>query len=309
MKDDKKAVKIDSFLGFALTGGDHGDTIQVGFQFNVNDELPPGSHCIMSQHILDDFIYPEVMRRIKAGDIESDFPLYMAQVLLFSNPVENHVLLNDEVRIQANVKFVEGKSFQNGESVKGEDIAEILGLYPSEKNNPNAAHIMLFKFKKEWRLSINLIYDREIVQNRFNTSQKYLKLIQDALNEENWSPFIDNLFTMTELTVQSILLLRYYNNYSLKQTHQETGKLFKGFCSMGNAPIEFFNNYESLWKLRKKARYLHGTHGKEFSMKTKDAIKHFTITKDMISYTNNLLKVIDLASKPKHGEYIVLGKM
>ena len=303
-----KPIKFESFMGFALTGAKKkGDMVVIGFQFNIDDGLEEFRKTSMAQHVLDDFVYPEIFRRIKEGVIQPVFRVNKAHVLMYSDYSRNDVLLNDEVKIKSNVKFAPNKVFKKGDEVKQGDIVDVLGLYPNQKNDPNAAHIMLMKFDGNWKFAADMIFDREKVRKRFSSADSFLQSAQINLQKKLWNPFIDNLFSVTELTAQSILLLRHYGKYSLKQSHEKTFLLFKGYCDTGNMPIKFFEHYKKMYELRKKARYLQGVHGKRFTIKKSDAEKYLLTTKEMMNHTNILLKGIDFRRKPKDGEYIDLG--
>lgn len=299
------SIKFDSLFGFAVSEAKKkGDSVSVGFQFNVNDGLPHDAKLTMVQHVLDDIVYPEIMSRIQDGHLKSDFRLQRALLLFYSDSSKNKVLLNQDFKVRVAVKYRDEIKKKNGELVTKDDVEEILGIYPINFE-PNTAHITIFKFNGKWYFEANLIYDRAIVQAKFVTSQKYLKIIDSALKDENWSPFIDNLFSVTELAIQSILLLRHYGKYSLKQSHKKTLEIFKAFCETGNTPLKFVENYESLWKLRKQARYLQGTHGREFSIKKTEAEKLLSVTKEMIAFTNTLLQEVDLRAKPVGSDFAV----
>jgi len=60
---------------------------------------------------------------------------------------------------------------------------------------------------------------------------------------------------------------------------------------------------------RKKARYLQGTHGREFIITKEKANQMLSVTEKIIAYTNNFLATIDLHAKPKNGHYIGIGKI
>jgi len=111
------------------------------------------------------------------------------------------------------------------------------------------------------------------------------------------------------LSAQCILELHHHNKYSHTQTHPSTRKLFKVFCEYGNAPIEFFNHYEQLAGERKKTRYLRGTHGKKYNLTKNKAENYIKITNNILKYTESLLKLIDINSKPRKGEYVEIGNI
>lgn len=293
-----KPIKFESFFGFALTGAKKkGDRVVIGFQFNVKDGYDELGKARMAQHALDDYVYPEIMRRIENKRLDSTFRLKQAHVLMFSNYSRNTVLLNEEVKLFVIAKQIKKKKYKENEKVLEKDVKEILGIYPTQKNDPNAAHIMLLKFKGDWLFAADLIYDRKKVKNKYKSARSFLKSAQHNIEEKLWDPFVENLFDATELSVQSILLLRHYNKYSLKQNHEETRKLFTGYCEMGNAPIKFSKHNIMLYELRKKARYQQGTHGKQFVLKKNEGEQLLKITTEMIHYTDMLLQTIDSERK------------
>jgi len=293
MTKSKKSIKFKSFFGFALNTANSGEEVGVGFQFNVDDKFSTEAKLTMTQHALDDFVYPEIMRRIAKKQLDPNFRLQKAHILFYSIYSKNDVLLNDNVRIDAIMQLEKGKSFKSGESVMESDCKDILGLYPSKKNDPNAAHILLVKFKNKWYFAADLIYDREKVRKKFVSSHEFLKSVENNLEKQLWEPFIDNLFSVTELTIQSILLLRHYNEYSRRQSHKKTREIFEGYCKQGNLPMTFLEHYDTLLELRKKGRYQQGVHGKKFSIKKTDAKKYVTLTKQLIAYVESLLKTVD----------------
>jgi len=308
MAKSKKPIKFKSFYGFALTGAKKkGDRVIIGFQFNVSDEHSKESKLSMTQRILDDLVYPEIMRRVAAKKLDPSFRLYKAHVILFSTYSRNDVLLNDEVRIKGNIQFAKGKTFQPGEPVSQKDIDQILGLYPSEKNDPNAAHIMLIKIRSDWYFAVDLIFDREKVKKRFYSADTFLKSSEINLKKKLWSPFVDNLFSATELAIQSSLLLRHYEGYSRRQSHKKTREIFEGYCKTGNAPMTFLEHYVRMFELRKKGRYLTGVHSKQFTIKKTEAKQHVAMTKELIAHTNHLLQIVDYNRRPKPGDYIGFG--
>jgi len=71
----------------------------------------------------------------------------------------NEILLNEEVKFIGLIEFVKNINRKLQKPIKLKEINDILGLYPSSQNDPNAAHIMIFKFKGNWKLSYDLTYN------------------------------------------------------------------------------------------------------------------------------------------------------
>jgi len=102
----KKKIKFESIYGYAVSGAKKkGDRASIGFQFNVKDNFPEESKFVMLQNTLDDYIYPEIMRRIKNESLEPNFRVRFAQILMYSDHTKNEVLLDREVRLILNVTF------------------------------------------------------------------------------------------------------------------------------------------------------------------------------------------------------------
>lgn len=191
--------------------------------------------------------FPEIMRLIKQGKLAVDFRLCKAHLLMYADESQNEIPLNDEVRFTGHVLFEEGKSFSVGKPVAQDDIKDILGLYPSNKIPPNAAHVMLVKLKSKWYYAVDLIYDRDKVKRRFETAKDFLTVSNYCLKCEHWAPFAGTLFSATELAIQSILLLQHHPTFSTNQDHPETVELFSSYAKNGNMDTKFSIHYVNLF--------------------------------------------------------------
>jgi HEPN domain-containing protein len=228
--------------------------------------------------------------------------------MMYADESRNEVLLNDEVRIKAHVRFKDGKKFNAGENVTQGDIEEILGLYPSEKNDPNAAHIMLVKLKNRWYFACDIIYDRMRVRKRFETAKQFLKMANYSMDQKLWGPMVDNMYSAAELAIQSILLLRHYPRFSTNQDHEQTRRLFTAYAENGNTDIRFAKHYDRLTELRSQGRYLNGVHNNAFRISESKAKELLALTAEIIDHVKKLLASVDVSRKPKAGEYIAIGK-
>lgn len=302
-------IKLISLGAIAAEKPKSDNTFKMIFQVNCKDKFLEGVKSLMVTSILDNFAYPEVMRRIKNGSLSSDFRLDNVHLVMYANQNRNETLLNDEVRFMVNVQFNEGAKFEKGQEIRQADIQDILGLYPDSGNDPNAAHIILLKILGKWYCSYDLIYDRKRVSARFNLAKSFLEAATNCLKIGLWGPFVDTLYSGTELAIQSIFLLHHNPKFSLNQTHDETRKLFNQHAKLGNINIKFADHYIKLDELRDKGRYLNGTHGKEFSISESDAKKLVEVSNEVVSYVEDLLKSIDLSKRPPIGEYISVGRI
>ena len=169
-------------------------------------------------------------------------------------------------RFTGHVLFEEGKTFSKGKPIAQDDIKDILGLYPSTKCPPDAAHVMLVKLNGSWLYAADLIYDRDKVKKRFEAAKDFLTVSNYCMENKIWGPFADSLFSATELAIQSILLLQHHPTFSTNQGHQETVELFSAYAKNGNIDTKFSKHYVNLNSFRKKGRYLTGLHGHNFSI-------------------------------------------
>jgi uncharacterized protein (UPF0332 family) len=307
IESSKKPIKFNSFMGFAMNAAKDGEKVSVAFQMNCKDNNDEATKSTIGQNILTDFIYPEIQRRVKEGKVDAEFKPYKVHLLMYSDETRNEILLNDDVRIKGLVKFRDGISPTLGQIIKGEDIEDILGLYPNEKNDPNAAHIMLVRTNNKWHFACDLIYDKERVRKRFDTAKEFLKVAEFCFKEKLWGPLCDNLFSAAELTVQSILLIHHNPFFSTNQDHEKTRELFTNHAENGNTDVEFAKNHTKLWELRKQGRYLTGVNKKNFTIEENEAQKLLDITKRMIEETEKLFKQVNFDRKTPAGNYVDFG--
>lgn len=300
--------RLASFVGFATNSAKDGEKVAFAFISNCKDSTIAEEHRnVMMQSVLDDVVYPEVFKLIKEGKLEANFGLRRAHILLYSDKSRNEILLNDNVRIKSLVKFKTSNKFSVGDAVHEEDIEDILGLFPNDKNDPNAAHIMLIKLVNRWYFAFDLIYDRERIRKRFETAKLFFQVSNHCFEQKLWGPLADNLFSSTELTIQSILLLHHNPKFSLNQSHEDTEKLFNSYAENGNVDVSFAKNYTKLFELRKQGRYLTGVHKKEFSVEESEAKEYLETTKKTIEFADSLFQRINFSRNAPFGEYIDFG--
>lgn len=107
---------------------------------------------------------------------------------MYGDEYRNEVLLNGEVRFLAHVLTRDGKELKLG-PVHFDDLGEIAGLYPSKKNDPNAAHIMLFRLRERWYYAANFVYNSGVVKNKFEQTKDYLETARICSSEKRWGGY------------------------------------------------------------------------------------------------------------------------
>jgi len=298
--------EIPSLGGFAAEDAAAGDrTVKIGFRINCKDDLPGIPVTINS--ILDEFAYPEVIIRAKEKRLASNFDLYKVHMVMYDDSKRNEILLNEEVRFVGLVHLVK-RERKLGDPISFGEIEDIKALYPSNQNDPNAAHIMLFKFKDRWLLSCDFFYNKEKNQKKLESAKAFFRAAEICRHENLFGPFVDNLFSASELAIQSILLFQPMGKYARRQTHDNTSKLFENYTSLGNLDMKFWNHYIMLRGLRLKARYLTGLHNRNFKLDIRTLTEMVSNTQELLQYVEKKFKSIDLSSKPMDGEYVGFGQ-
>lgn len=169
-----REVRFHSIFGYTTSSARDGERLTVTFRVNCKDNLPEEIKCKMASNVLDDVIYPEIIRLVNQGKLPIDFKVWKAHLLMYGDESQNEILLNDEVRFTGQVLFEEGRTISEGHPVAQDDIKAILGLYPSTKCPPNAAHVMLVKLNNKWYYAADLIYDKDRVKRRFETAKDFI---------------------------------------------------------------------------------------------------------------------------------------
>ncbi len=294
----KSKFNFKTFTGFALESVNAGEkkVAKLGYQINIQDNIDIETKLRLIQNTLDNYVYPEIINRVERGQLKSTFRLTKAHVLLYTRHAKNKILLENEVMFNANCIWNEPDKIEIGKPVLGKEIKKLKKIFPRENYDTNAAQIMLVKMSYGWEIAVDLIFDRNKVKERINKSKRYFKSAENNLKDKNWDPFIDDIWTSTELAVQSILLIHYMGDYSVKQTHEQTLKLFKGHCEHNNSPKEFSKHYEKMHSLRNPARYVTNKEI-EFKIELDEGEQYFQSTKKLLEYVENMLKIIDLNRK------------
>jgi hypothetical protein len=106
-------IVIPPLVGSAAEdASERATSAKVGFKINCKDDLP-GVIPVMINSILDEFVYPEVMIRIKRGTLTPQFRLAKVHIVLYNDNQMNEVLLNDEVRFIGLTQLRKKDCFRN----------------------------------------------------------------------------------------------------------------------------------------------------------------------------------------------------
>lgn len=200
-----KLTSIPSLSGFALTGGQPGEKVKVGLSINVNDDNSTDLKFTLLRDMLDDFVYPYIIRQAQDDKIPSNFKLQMAQIVMYEDESLNEIFVNEDVRFLAQIEFNTDKSVKEGDLVYGNDINKVLGLYPMD-SNADSAYVLMWRIKGDWFFACNFVYNVSKVKERLSKAKEAIKDVENSLKVKNWNKFIENLFRATELSMCAYLL-------------------------------------------------------------------------------------------------------
>lgn len=292
----KSKFQFETFTGFALEEVEKGGLVKMGIQLNVSD-LDSNMKNIMIQNILDDYVYPEIMNRVHNQELDPSYKPSLIHILLYSRPSKNKILLGNETNFLANVVLKNDRIVKDGESISFDEVKKITKIFPKDNYMSNSAHIMLLKFKHRWLICIDLVFDRSKIKSKMKSAKDFLDNAEHALQEKQWSPFVNNIWRATELFALSLLLFRFQGSFSTHQDHAATKKRFISLCKNKNVPVKFGDHYNRIYSLYKPASYVQGITG-DFTISKEKSQEFLTITQEMLDFVNQTLEIIDQNRKP-----------
>lgn len=227
-------ASFSSITGISLSAAGAGEVVKISYRLNCKDETQV-NRSIISRNMLDDLVYPEIMKQVSKGTLSTNFRLRKVHVMMFSNESKNKLLLNGRTRFRVQIK---PKAEMEKQLIRENDIEEILGIYPSKENDPNAAHVMMFKFKGDWLISYDFTYNLEKSGKHVELAKGHIKLAEQALENREFGLSIRNQHKAAILSFQSILVL---NNprLSFKTNTSMLTHIFSEYIKNGNLDAKY----------------------------------------------------------------------
>lgn len=290
-------TNFNSITGLALSPVNKGEIVKVSYRLNCKDEIQELDRFAIARRNLDDLVYPEIIKRIKKGLLSTNFRLRKAHIIMFSNEHKNHILLNGRTRFLVQVKVKEGVGLN--QPIGENEIEDVLGIYPMKQNDPNAAHIMLFKFKGNWLISYDFIYNSKKARDNIEKAKKEFKDSEKFMKEKKLMSFVRKQFRAVKLCIQSLLGLN-NSKLSLKTNAASLEQLFSAYANHKNIDIKFSDHFKQLVNLHKKDV---GSVN-EYFVDNQNAHDIINLTKDLIEHTENVLDSVNFHRNPPSGIYL-----
>lgn len=209
--------------------------------------------------LLNLYVLPEIKNRQETGELSDPFRLDAAQIIFFPDNKKRIIRLNQEVKAIADVVYKNGISKKKGENVSNNELEEIKKITLTNEDDPDCAHVFLIHIEKKWVIYFDLRYNKKLASDHIKRASEFIKSAEYNYQNEHMGPFIDNLFSASELLAKSILLLALDPKLRKKSSHYVIKDKFNRFVSLGNLESEYSNILNTLERLRPKGRYLQGT--------------------------------------------------
>ncbi|HET6589195.1 MAG TPA: hypothetical protein VFG45_03415 [Candidatus Nitrosocosmicus sp.] len=239
---------IDSLIGISMGSYSSGEQARVRTIFNCKTPCDQDFVVSETRKWLDTVIYPEIYKKIRENRLSPNFRLRKAHIVMYGNENHNKILLNRRAKFLALIKPKEQKDRQPNDLLYSKDIEDVLGLYPSKKNNPNAAHIMLFRTDKGWHLAFDFTYNLERGLNLLEKLKKEIEIMQELYKQQKKRALIKILWKLNVRITQAwIMTTDYTVNF---RREKNLGEIFVNYKN--NIDVKFYENYITLWNLRKQ---------------------------------------------------------
>jgi uncharacterized protein (UPF0332 family) len=230
------------------------------------------------QQLMDIFITPEVKRRQDAGELPKPLNLIAAQIMFYPDGRKSKVRINSEVRALGKVKLKPEISKKVGEPIYEHEIEGLGAINLPEEDDPDCGHATLLRIGNSWTMAFDFRYNKALSKKHIEAAQQFYDSAQFSFEQKNWSPFIDNLFSASELLAKAILLSIPDPKFRKKATHQAIQLRYNRFADLGNVKVEYKKTLNKLSGLRDKARYLK----EDFSITEEQAKTYLDTIRNMI---------------------------
>lgn len=230
------------------------------------------------EQFMDLFVTPEVKRQQKTGELDTPLDLHAAQIIFFPDGRKPQVRINSEVRAFGKIKLKSGISKKAGDPIFEHELEGLGEINLTEEDDPDCGHATLLQIVGRWTIAFDFRYNKALSTKHIETAEQFYDSAEFSFNQNNWSPFIDNLFSATELLAKSTLLLMPDPKFRKKATHRAIQIRYNRFADIGNVEPIYRETFNKLSGLRDRARYLKD----DISISEYEARRLLDIVKNMI---------------------------
>ena len=208
------------------------------------------------EQFMDLYVAPEIKRRQQVGELDKSFSLRAAQIVFFPDGRKPQVRINSEVKAIGKVKLKPGISKKAGEDIFEHEVEGLEVINLTEEDDPDCGHATLVRIGNSWIIAFDFRYNKALSAKHIEAAKQFWKSAEFSFKQRNWAPFIDNLFSASELLAKSVLLSMPDPKFRKKTTHKAIQMKFNRFADLGNVQPVYRETFNKLSGLRDRARYL-----------------------------------------------------
>lgn len=227
----------------------------IGTKIDISEQELEEIKLKAFHNFMEMFIKPEINERINRGELPKTFSLQQAQIVTYPDG-SNEIRLNDEVKAIVKVKLKDGIKKGRGDLVLEDDVEKYGRIYLPPEIDPNAGHMTFIQFQNQWLFSFDFIYNKNFCNKNIETAKQFLAAAEFSFKKQNWSAFIDNLFSVSELIAKTLLLTHSPQEFQDKANHKHIKTRFNLYAKLGNVDENVRNTFNRLSELRNPARYV-----------------------------------------------------
>ena len=223
--------------------------------------LDPEAAQNLFRNMFEQFIGPELTRRIEANVLPKDVVVRKFQVL-FSADGLTSIEINDEAEIQ--VAYADpdqiSSTLERGAELDAAEMAKfgrVVRIEPTDQRHADSGFICAAYVRDgEWAIGFDFRVNLSRAERVATTASDYLEIARNAEQTRKYAPLVDNLYAAYELACKALL-------WTHPRGYKFTDKMKKGqiqeeFFAATEArlfPKPWATAFRELWELRNPNRY------------------------------------------------------
>lgn len=223
--------------------------------------LAPGAAQELFQRVFDQYIGPELDRRVAEGRFPADAVIRKFQVL-FAADGSVGIEINDEANIHAALADPDSivATLQPGDELQGADLAKfgkVVRIEPGDLRHADLGFISAAYIREgEWAIGFDFRLNLGRADRIATTAAGYLEIARSAEAAKTFAPLVDNLYAAYELAAKALLWAhpRGYK-FTDKMRKGEIQQEFHAAFKTGLFPKRWATAFRELWDIRNPNRY------------------------------------------------------
>jgi hypothetical protein len=213
------------------------------------------------QQVLDLWVTPALAKRQAAGELKDGTRIAAIQVIFFPDNRPIEVRINNEVKV---LLTVPDASFTLGQPVYSRDIKAVSDVRLVDEER-DCGHVTILLLPAGSQLFFDFRKNLAASQAHVDAAKQFHAAAQLALDAGHLRPFVDNLFSASELAAKAFLLGNADPTFRPRTTHDTIRARFNRMAKPGQVHSDKTRTFNTLEGLRRRGRYLDGPFDVEFA--------------------------------------------